>query len=259
MLHVPHVVDDELLRLPSVDEGEREPARRCTTRATRHENFTQLQLPGAARRRLHARPGQHGEEEQDRAGAVVERGGGQLAERQPRVALPPAADDLVAKGYSGQAFNPHFPHTVRTSETKTCTDCHVSRENDNNAWMAQLLLQGTNFVNFVGRYVYVGEGHHGFEAVAVTEHDEPQAVIGSYLHKLAYPENYAQPPEDEGADRGVRARRQRPRACSCAANTCTRPRAHDGVESTTSPTSTTRHFAERIVTAPVSPLGQRFR
>ena len=76
---------------------------------------------------------------------------------------------------------------MRAKETRTCTDCHVSRENDNNAWMAQLLLQGTNFVNFMGRYVYVGEGRHGFEAVAVTEHDEPQAVIGSYLHKLAYP------------------------------------------------------------------------
>ena len=58
--------------------------------------------------------------------------------------------------------------------------------------MAQLLLQGTNFVNFLGRYVYVGEGKEGFEAVAVTEHDEPQAVIGSYLHKLAYPDNYAE-------------------------------------------------------------------
>src|SRR5882724_1473682 len=67
----------------------------------------------------------------------------------------------------------------------------VSRENDNNAWLAQVLLMGTNFVNFMGRYVYVGEGRHGFEAVAVTEHDEPQAVIGSYLHKLAFPENFA--------------------------------------------------------------------
>ena len=54
--------------------------------------------------------------------------------------------------------NPHYPHTVRTKETKTCTDCHLSRQNDNNAWMAQLLLQGTNFVNFLGRYAYVGEG-----------------------------------------------------------------------------------------------------
>ena len=51
----------------------------------------------------------------------------------------------------------------------------------------QLLLQGTNFVNFVGMHSWVGlQG--GFEAVRVTEWDEPQAVIGSYLHRYAYPD-----------------------------------------------------------------------
>ena len=55
--------------------------------------------------------------------------------------------------------------------------------------MAQLLLHGTNFVNFVGMHAWVGlEG--GFEAVRVTEWDEPQAVIGSYLHRYAYPDFY---------------------------------------------------------------------
>ena len=55
--------------------------------------------------------------------------------------------------------------------------------------MAQLLLQGTNFVNFVGFNAWVGlEG--GFEAVRVTEWDEPQAVIGSYLQRYAYPDFY---------------------------------------------------------------------
>src|SRR6185295_6753434 len=78
----------------------------------------------------------------------------------------------------------------RKTETKTCTDCHVSDKGDNNAWMAELLMQGTGFVNFIGRYAYVGEGGHGFEAVAVSERDEPQAVIGSRLHQLAYPEAY---------------------------------------------------------------------
>jgi hypothetical protein len=46
------------------------------------------------------------------------------------------------------------PHTVRGKETKGCTDCHVSA-GDNNAWMAQLLVQGTNFLNFMGKYIYV--------------------------------------------------------------------------------------------------------
>src|SRR3546814_10830781 len=54
-------------------------------------------------------------------------------------------------GFSSQAFAPHFPHTVRRTETKTCSDCHLSAKDDNNAIMSQLLLLGTNFVNFVGR------------------------------------------------------------------------------------------------------------
>ena len=98
---------------------------------------------------------------------------------------------ISAEGYSGQAMNTHVPHTVRgKGETKMCVDCHVSREGDNNAWMAQLLTQGTNMVNFFGRYVYVGEEKEGFQAVVVGERDEPQAVIGSHLHKLAYPDKY---------------------------------------------------------------------
>ncbi|MFC4594617.1 LVIVD repeat-containing protein [Sphingobium tyrosinilyticum] len=90
-------------------------------------------------------------------------------------------------GFSSQAFAPHFPHTVRKTETKTCSDCHLSAKDDNNAIMSQLLLLGTNYVNFVGLNAWTGlEG--GFEAIRVTEWDEPQAVIGSYLQKYAYPD-----------------------------------------------------------------------
>ena len=96
---------------------------------------------------------------------------------------------ISAAGFSSQAFAPHFPHTVRRTETKQCSDCHLSAANDNNAIMAQLLLQGTNFVNFVGMHSWIGlQG--GFEAVRVTEWDEPQAVIGSYLQRYAYPDYY---------------------------------------------------------------------
>lgn len=97
---------------------------------------------------------------------------------------------VAASGYSSQAFAPHYPHTERKTETKTCTDCHLSKDNDNNAIMAQLLLQGTNFLNFVGFNAWLGEEKH-IEAVQVTEWDEPQAVIGSYLHRYAYPDWYA--------------------------------------------------------------------
>ena len=98
---------------------------------------------------------------------------------------------IAASGFSSQAFAPHYPHTERKTETKQCTDCHVSRANDNNAIMAQLLLQGTNFVNFVGYNAWVGEEKR-VTAIQVTEWDEPQAVIGSYLHRYAYPDWYAQ-------------------------------------------------------------------
>jgi hypothetical protein len=93
-------------------------------------------------------------------------------------------------GYSAQAFAPHFPHTVRKTETKTCSDCHVSEANDNNAIMAQLFTLGTQFVNFVGFNAWVGT-EDNVTAVQVTEWDEPQAVIGSYLHRYAYPQYYA--------------------------------------------------------------------
>jgi hypothetical protein len=96
---------------------------------------------------------------------------------------------IAASGFSSQAFNPHYPHTERRTETKTCSDCHLSKDNDNNAIMAQLLAQGTNFVNFVGYNAYVG-GAGEINAVTVTEWDEPQAVIGSYLHRYAYPDWY---------------------------------------------------------------------
>ncbi len=108
------------------------------------------------------------------------------------VQQPPVA----ASGYSSQALNPHFPHTTRKTETKTCSNCHLSAEGDNNAWMAQLLLFGTNFVNFVGFNVWAGlDG--GVIGAQVTEWDEPQAVIGSYLHRYAYPDNYAQHAEND--------------------------------------------------------------
>jgi hypothetical protein len=93
---------------------------------------------------------------------------------------------IAASGYSSQAMNPHYPHTERRTETKTCSDCHLARSADNEAILAQTLGLGTNFINLVGFHAFVGE-ERSVTAVQVTEWDEPQAVIGSYLHRHAYP------------------------------------------------------------------------
>lgn len=106
---------------------------------------------------------------------------------------------ISSAGFSSQAFAPHFPHTVRTQETKQCTDCHLSAADDNNAIMSQLLLLGTNFVNFVGLNVWSGQ-QDGFQATRVTEWDEPQAVIGSYLHRYAYPDYWKLHVEQNGRE-----------------------------------------------------------
>lgn len=96
---------------------------------------------------------------------------------------------ISASGFSSQAFNPHYPHTERRTETKTCSDCHLAKAGDNNALMAQLLGQGTQYINFLGLNAWVGTAGE-VAAVQVTEWDEPQAVIGSYLHRYTYPDWY---------------------------------------------------------------------
>jgi hypothetical protein len=166
---------------------------------------------------------------------------------------------ISAEGFSGQAFSPFVPHTVRAKETKTCTDCHVSRTGDNNAWMAQLLMQGTNFMNFIGRYVFVAEGRKGYEAVTVTEHDEPPAVIGSDFHKIAYPEDYqkhiADDKELKEADHkegsevlDLQARGEYLYAAM----------GKNGMRIYDIANIDNKDISEKLTTAPVSPLGQRF-
>jgi hypothetical protein len=62
--------------------------------------------------------------------------------------------------------------------------------------MAQLLTYGTKYIDFIGYKAYVG-GSGEINAIRVTEWDEPQAVIGSYLHRYAYPDWYAKHLQNE--------------------------------------------------------------
>jgi hypothetical protein len=167
---------------------------------------------------------------------------------------PPTA----ANGFSSQAFAPHYPHTERTTETKTCSDCHLSGKNDNNAIMAQLLVHGTGFVNFVGFNAWLGEEKH-VEGVQVTEWEEPQAVIGSYLHRYAYPDWYAAHQKRGQKLAGAHERR------SSGPVGCVQRRGEylysaegqGGMRVYDVASIANKGVSQRIVTAPVGPMGQR--
>ncbi|PWT93216.1 MAG: hypothetical protein C5B56_01075 [Proteobacteria bacterium] len=165
---------------------------------------------------------------------------------------------ISAPGFSGQAFSTFVPHTVRAKETKQCSDCHVSAQNDNNAWMAQLLLQGTNFMNFMGRYVYVATGNKGFEAVAVAEHDEPEAIYGSDLQRLAYPENYRKFAEQRSELKTVYQHDGRVFDLQTRGEYAYAATGSGGLRVYDIANVDNKGFSERILTAPFSPLGQRF-
>lgn len=164
---------------------------------------------------------------------------------------------VSAEGFSGQAFSPFVPHTVRTKETRACSDCHVSAKNDNNAWLAQVMLQGGGFMNFEGRYIYVAGGKSGYYAAAVAEHEEPPTILGSDFHKIAYPSNYQrfvnggsrlrQVYHHEGNVLDLQARGEYLYAAMGA----------DGVRIFDVANIDDKDISERMVTAPVSPLGQR--
>jgi hypothetical protein len=165
---------------------------------------------------------------------------------------------VSAEGFSGQSFSTFVPHTVRTHETRTCSDCHVSKEKDNNAWLAQVFLQGGGFMNFMGRYIYVANGKGGYDAVAVAEHDEPPAIIGSDFQKVAYPEDYArfnkngnrltQATGHAGTVLDVQARGEYLYAAT----------GKGGLRVYDIANVDNKDISERTITAPVSPLGQHF-
>ncbi|MDY3554654.1 hypothetical protein R5W24_003780 [Gemmata sp. JC717] len=182
---------------------------------------------------------------------------------------------LSAEGYSGQAFSTNVPHTVRGSgvgETKQCSDCHLSKKNDNNAWMAQLLMQGTGVMNFMGKYAWVAAGEEGLFGVQVTESSEPQAVFGSDLHYYAYPDHYKKHAAAGGLlknahehpGRDIAKGMTRPLKKSEVlmvqnrGEYCYAACGEGGVRVFDIAFIDDKAFAERITTAPVSPLGQKF-
>src|SRR4029079_450026 len=148
----------------------------------------------------------------------------------------------------------------------------LSKQNDNNAIMAQLLMQGTNFVNFIGKYCWVAEGEEGLEAVEVTEREEPQAVIGSTLHEIAFPDDFREfeekgrvlehAEEHPGKDiiQQIFQPFRKPEILQVQARgeylyaAC----GQYGLRVFDIAFVDDKGFSERVTTAPVSPIGQRF-
>ena len=180
---------------------------------------------------------------------------------------------ISSEGMSGIAFSTNVPHTVRgKGETKTCVDCHLSQDNDNNAIMAQLMMHGTNYLNFIGRYSWIATGEHGVWSPVVTERDEPQAVIGSSLHRDAFPDKYA-----EHLEHGRQLQTAYEHPGNDISDNLLRPFTKNevlalqhrgeylyaacgdaGFRIYDIAFTDNKAFAERYTTAPVSPLGQKF-
>jgi len=167
------------------------------------------------------------------------------------VQQPPVA----ASGFSSQAMNPHFPHTTRKTETKTCSNCHLTEDGSNNAQMAQLLLFGTNFVNFVGFNAWAGLDD-AVLATQVTEWDEPQAVIGSYLHRYAYPDNFKAHQEKGQVLQEAHSHSSGPANCvQLRGEYLYVAEGKRGMRVYDVANIANKGFSQRIVDAPFSPLG----
>src|SRR5262249_16896619 len=180
---------------------------------------------------------------------------------------------ISGEGFSGVAFSSNVPHTVRgRGATRPGTDCHVPKAEGNNAIVAQVLMQGTNYVNFIGRFCWVAAGGHGLAAVEVTEREEPQAVIGSFLHRLAFPDNFRKhlsrrgvlqhahehPGKDISDNVFHPLRKTEVLAVQNRGEYLYAACGEGGLRVFDIAFIDDKGFSERITTAPVSPLGQRF-
>jgi hypothetical protein len=112
-----------------------------------------------------------------------------LAERNRNTAVH-EQPTISSPGFSGFAYTPNPPHTIRNKESRDCEDCHVSKSGDNNAWLAGVLGMGANGANMMGDFVYVAEGGGGVQGIRVAEGYEPRPVIGSWLHQQSYPADF---------------------------------------------------------------------
>ena len=116
----------------------------------------------------------------------------------------------------------------------------------------------------MGRYVYVATGEDGFNAVKIAEHDEPPAIYGSDFHKFAYPKNYEEfqkhKQELEADEHPVRAKLggEEVLDIQLRGEYAYTALGKGGFRFYDVAQIDNKDFSEKIVTAPVSPWGQKF-
>ena len=131
LLHLPHLVDHELRRLPSADPGQLE-NRTPQIRRRRDAQLRDVQPAGRARRHVLPRRARRDQGSQDRAGAFVLGADPVVDQHQPRTHLHAAAADLVGRllvagvraalpAHRTQAPKPRIATTATSPRTTTTT------------------------------------------------------------------------------------------------------------------------------------------
>ncbi len=140
-----------------------------------------------------------------RAGALVLGAGPVVDQHQPRAHLRPAAADLGERASRRQAFAPHYPaHRAQDRDQDLRRLPPVRRPTTTTrSWRSCCCWAPTSSTSSAATPGSARSG--GVEAVRVTEWDEPQAVIGSYLQRYAYPDWYKQHQDARPAAREARS------------------------------------------------------
>ena len=140
------------------------------------------------------------EGQQDRAGALVLGAGAVVDERQPRAHLHPAAADRgVGLQLAGVRTRTIRTPSARPRPRPAATAISRRTATTTPSWRSRCGYGTNSSTSSASTRRSATSG--SVTAVQVTEWDEPQAVIGSYLHRYAYPDWYQRAPEaQEAAD-----------------------------------------------------------
>jgi len=104
----------------------------------------------------------------------------------------------------------------------------------------------------------VAEGSKGFDAVTVAEHDDPPAVFGSDLHKIAYPEDFTKFEKHERKIEEAEHHTGNVLDVHLRGEYLYAALGKDGFRVYDVANIDNKNFSEKMTTAPVSPLGQQF-